>query len=165
MEETRKPLLALDVDGPIVIFGEHEADEVMELWAGEVPSTISRDLPKRLSVLIKAFRIVWYTSWEKSASFVLASLVGLPEGPPWVPLDAERPNPGDSRKFPALKAWQGLGGPLAVVDDEIGYDMVDWAKRRAEPTLLLEIDPRLGLQDQHVQELLEFARETSGAAS
>lgn len=140
-----RPLLALDVDGPIALFGEHSPHEVRELWVGEVPITISRNVPQILGKLHQTFQLFWYTSWERSASYQLAPKLGLPSGLPWVSLNLAHATPGESRKLPALKKWLRIEGPLAVVDDEIGHDMVAWADSRQHPTLLLEIDPRFGV--------------------
>lgn len=159
--QKQRPLLALDVDGPIVLFGQHAPDEVRELWIGEIPITISRNVHQILQKLNERFQIVWYSSWEKSASYELAPKIGLPTGLPWVPLSLARAKPGESRKFPALRKWLKAERPLAIVDDEIGNDMTDWAASRAEPTLLLEIDPRFGLRAVHLEQLVEFSMSVS----
>ena len=155
----QKPLLALDVDGPIALFGEHFPRDVRELWVGEVPITISRDVPQLLGKLCQAFQLVWFTSWERSASYQLAPLLGLPAGLPWVSLNLAHAQPGESRKLPALKKWLRTKGPLAVVDDEIGLDMAEWAESREQPTLLIQIDPRFGFGEAHLARLMEFAEE------
>lgn len=59
-------------------------------------------------------------------------------------------------KLSGLKRWL-KSVPAAVVDDEIGPDMWQWAAARPQ-TLMLQVDPRLGLLDEHVEQLLEFAR-------
>jgi len=147
------PILALDVDGPIVVFG---SDSGWETTADGIPVTIPKAVPRRLQRLALHYQIVWYTSWTRTASLKIAPLVGLPAGLPFLDLKA-RAKPGESRKFPALRRWIG-DRPLAVVDDEIGLDMRDWAEARAEPTLLVEVDPRRGLQESHVIALLVFAK-------
>ena len=162
--QNARPSLALDVDGPIVLFGQHPAEDVRELWIGEVPITISRSVHQILHQLHERFQIIWYTSWEKSASYDLAPKVGLPTGLPWVPLNLAQAKLGESRKFPALKRWLKSEAPLAIVDDEIGNDMVEWAASRTEPTLLVETDPRFGLEREHLERLLEFFETVAATA-
>lgn len=82
-------------------------------------------------------------------------MVGLPVGLPYVPFTAGA-RPGISYKLSGLKRWlKSL--PAAVVDDEVGPDMWAWATARPH-TLMLQVDPRYGLLDEHVDRLLEFAR-------
>lgn len=151
------PILALDVDGPIAIFGDHHPQDVIELMAGDIPITISKTLKSHLEVLSRHFQVVWSTSWCASASRHLAPLLGLPVGLPFIPFDKyPKPKRGESRKLPALKAWL-KDYPVAIVDDEIGTDLVTWAKSRSARTLLIEIDPREGLTSAHVEQLLQFA--------
>lgn len=50
----------------------------------------------------------------------------------------------------------------AIVDDEMDEDLAAWARSREAPTLLVEVDPREGLLDTHVAELLAFAARVSG---
>lgn len=158
MEKVAKlPILALDVDGPLVLMGQHQAEEVFEIRIGEIPVSISRRLPGRLLRLSAHFQVVWSTSWGRKASYQVAPAVGLPQGLPHIDFDRyPRARPGESRKMPGLRAWlKDL--PVAIVDDEMGEDMRQWAAQRSSPTLLVEVDPRYGLQDSHVEELLNFA--------
>ena len=156
-----RPVLALDVDGPIVLFGEHKPANVMEIWVDSIPVTISKRISSRLYLLSQAFFIVWSTSWSRSASQKLAPIVGLEPGLPFIDFDRyQKPKAGQSRKLPGLQAWLGERA-AAIVDDEIGSDMEIWAKSREAPTFLRKIDPRHGIQDEDVHSLLEFARQTA----
>ncbi len=125
--------LALDVDGPIALMGAPEPAEVFERIVEEIPLLISRRLPERLRRLSGVFQIVWASSWGKRASLKIGLLRGLPAGLPYIPFTA------------------------AVVDDEVGPDMWEWAQARPH-TLMLQIDPRFGLLDEHVEQLLQFAK-------
>lgn len=159
-----KPILALDVDGPIAILGKsHDPELVSETWVDGIPVTLDRRISSRLSVLHQHFHIVWASSWQKSASLLLGPLVGLPEGLPYINFDRyAQSRLGESRKLPAFKAWL-KDRPVAIVDDEIGDDMRSWAAERATPTLLVEIDPRYGILDDHVGQLVAFAKRLAGA--
>lgn len=148
------PLLALDVDGPIALMGEPDPSEVFERRVDGVPLLISRGLPHRLSKLSERYQIVWASSWGRRASLKIGPLVGLPAGLPYIPFTAAR-RPGVSYKLSGLKRFL-KSAPAAVVDDEVGPDMWAWAAVRPH-TLLLEVDPRYGLLEEHVEKLLEFA--------
>ncbi|MBN9420344.1 MAG: hypothetical protein J0I12_33155 [Candidatus Eremiobacteraeota bacterium] len=150
-----RPFLALDVDGPIALMGAPDADEVFEVTVDEIPLLISRRLPERLQRLSAVFQIVWASSWGRRASTQIAPLVGLPAGLPYVPFRSAG-RAGVSYKLSGLKRWL-KSAPSAIVDDEVGADMWQWAEARPH-TLMLPIDPRFGLLDEHVERLLEFAR-------
>jgi hypothetical protein len=49
--------------------------------------------------------------------------------------------------------------PAAWVDDLIDDRAYEWAARRSAPTLLLPIDPEMGLQREHVDRLLAWRAE------
>lgn len=150
-----KPILALDVDGPIVLMGKNDED-VFETVVAGVPVAIRRSLPPLLRELAQHFQILWATSWERKASEHLAPVLGLPVGLPYLRFGRHRP--GESRKLPVLRAALKQH-PAALVDDEIDQDLRAWANARQAPTLLVTVDPRAGLQESHVQLLLEFAGE------
>ncbi len=164
-EKRDKPILALDVDGPLALFGTQLDEGTLEVWAGDIPVSISRKLEGRLRVLARHFQIVWSTSWERSAGNLIAPLVGLPGDLPFIPFDLyPAPSLGESRKLPGLKGWL-RDVPVAIVDDEIGRDMQRWAAARTQPTLLVEIDPRFGIQDKHVIQLVAFSLALSDGAN
>ena len=79
-----KPILAVDVDGVISLFGFEERPEGpnfrFELVDG-VPHCISLATGDRLRRLGERFELVWATGWEDKANFYLPGLLGLPELP------------------------------------------------------------------------------------
>lgn len=149
------PLLALDIDGPVALMGSPEPTEVYEVVVDEIPLLISRSLPKRLQRLSVAFQIVWASSWGRRASLKIGALLGLPSNLPYVPFTSAR-RAGGSFKLAGLKRWL-KSAPAAIVDDEVGLDMWNWAAARPH-TLMPQVDPRFGLTEEHVERLLEFAR-------
>lgn len=158
--EHRRPILALDVDGPINTFGTQDKRDVYECMAGDVPVTIPRAVPEFLGRLNKEFQIVWFSSWKRTANQSISPLVGLPTNLPVIDYDRYgRPKPGQSRKFLGLLGWLKEDMSVAVVDDEIGVDMVEWSRERPRPTLLIQVDPRVGLQEHQVSDLIRFAKE------
>jgi hypothetical protein len=157
MAHARPPLLFLDVDGVIALLGPGTREEVFETVAGEFPVRIASATPARLRRLADRFQIVFCTSWAGEAGEHIAPLVGLPADLPYLPhVERIAVPPGSSWKLPGIERMAG-DHPAAVVDDEIGNDMLDWAERRDAPTLIVEVDPRHGLQEHHFDELLRFA--------
>jgi len=47
--------------------------------------------------------------------------------------------------------------PAAWVDDNLNEECFFWAKVRKAPTLLVETEPSVGLTDEHVDQLLDWA--------
>lgn len=150
-----KPILALDVDGPVALMGESRGMEVVEAWAGTLPVTLDRALPARLRRLQSVFQIVWSSSWGKRASRDIAPLVGLPKDLPFLRFGSGRKG-HHSYKLPLLRKFLAQRA-AAIVDDEIGDDMRLWAQERSAPTLLIAVNPRRGLVDEEVERLLRFA--------
>ena len=68
--------------------------------------------------------------------------------------DADRDAP--TYKLPVVKRFV-RDRPAAWVDDELGEDVIAWADQREQPTMLVHCDPRVGLTDEHVDDLLAFA--------
>src|SRR4051812_28807954 len=79
-----RPILAVDIDGVISIFGSEEpvdpATTRFQLVDG-VPHRISLVAGDRLLRLSERFELVWASGWEDKANFYLPQLLGLPELP------------------------------------------------------------------------------------
>ena len=101
----------------------------------------------------EVFEIAWATGWGDHANRILAPHFGLPEYPVVV-VPSTRFDPAD--KVPAVAAYAGER-PAAWVDDIVTPEARAWAARRAAPTLLLAVDPAVGLVRSQVDELLEWA--------
>ena len=52
--------------------------------------------------------------------------------------------------------------PAAWVDDNLDETCVAWAQGRSAPTLLVETSPSVGLTDEHVSLLLDWAAKLAG---
>jgi hypothetical protein len=48
--------------------------------------------------------------------------------------------------------------PAAWIDDNLGEECHAWAERRSAPTLLVETSPSVGLTDEHVSMLQDWAK-------
>jgi hypothetical protein len=153
---TSKPLLAVDIDGVISIFGfeERPAHTHLQLVDG-VPHCISLVAGARLLRLAEQFELVWASGWEDKANFYLPQLLGLPELP-HVSFDQVPSSGGAHWKLAALEAYAG-SRPIAWIDDNFDPSCFEWAERRPAPTLLVPTEPQLGLEEGHVDALNAWA--------
>ncbi|HEX3173409.1 MAG TPA: HAD domain-containing protein [Solirubrobacterales bacterium] len=155
-----RPILAVDVDGVISLFGSEtkpdRAQTQLQLVDG-VPHLISLAAGDRLRRLCSSFEMVWASGWEDKANFYLPSLLGLAECP-HIGFDrAARPG-GAHWKLGALDEY-ARGRAVAWVDDNFDESCHAWAERRPEPTLLVPTEPHLGLEEAHVAALESWAAE------
>jgi hypothetical protein len=151
-----KPLLAVDIDGVISVFGfeERPAHSHLQLVDG-VPHCISLVAGTRLLRLAERFELVWASGWEDKANFYLPQLLGLPELP-HVSFDQAPRSGGAHWKLAALEAYAG-DRPIAWIDDNFDPSCYEWAERRPAPTLLVPTEPQLGLEEGHVDALNAWA--------
>jgi hypothetical protein len=149
-----RPLLAVDIDGVISLFGfeERPAHTQLQLVDG-VPHCISLVCGDRLLRLSETFELVWASGWEDKANFYLPELLGLPELPH---ITFGIPSPGAHWKLPELEAYVGERA-VAWIDDNFDASCYDWAERRPAPTLLVPTEPQLGLEEGHVDALTAWA--------
>jgi hypothetical protein len=151
-----KPLLAVDIDGVISLFGweERPAHTQLQLVDG-VPHCISLAVGDRLLRLSERFELVWASGWEDKANFYLPQLLGLPELP-HISFDVEARSGGAHWKLAAMEAYAGERA-IAWVDDNFDDSCFEWAERRAAPTLLVPTEAHLGLEEGHVAALEAWA--------
>ncbi len=176
MNDTSKPLLMVDIDGVISLFGAggHGAtwpagpDRGREQAAAQgsfhsidgMPHFLSSTAAAHLLELTADFDLVWASGWEERAEEHLPRLLGLPAGLPF--LRFER-SPGTSNahwKLAAIDAYAGLR-PLAWIDDAFNEACHEWAAERPAPTLLVRTEPRDGLTTREAHLLAAWAQERS----
>jgi hypothetical protein len=155
---TDKPILAVDIDGVLLLFGFEEppqppAVEIV-LLAGAM-HCISLEAGERLRGLADSFEIVWASGWEGGSS-ELGRRLDLPDFPYLTFKGAARFGSADWKTEPLEKYAHGR--PLAWIDDSLDERCYEWARSRPEPTLLVEVESELGLQDVHVEALTGWAR-------
>jgi hypothetical protein len=153
-----RPLLAVDVDGVISLFGFDQPPSGsaarFELVDGMV-HCISLAAGERLMRLSDHFDLVWATGWEEKANDYLPNILGLPELP-FLSFD------GAARFGSAhwkLGPLDGYGGdrPLAWIDDSLDQSCYEWAESREAPTQLVPTEPALGLEEAHTEALIAWA--------
>jgi len=155
-----QPILAVDVDGVISLFGtEQEPDRThtkFEMVDG-VPHLISLPTGDRLRRLGEHFELVWATGWEDKANFYLPAMLGLPELP-HVTFDGAARFGSAHWKLGPLDKY-GKGRAMAWIDDNFDESCYEWAEGRKEPTLLVPTESHLGLEEAHVAALESWVRE------
>jgi hypothetical protein len=154
------PLLLIDVDGVISLYGTGDGDLTGVLVDG-VPHLLSRDAAAALRGVAPSFECVWCTGWEERADEHLPALLDLPRGWPFVPLGPATASP--HWKLTAIDAFAGPDRPLAWIDDNHGIACEEWASLRPGPTLLVSTQPHVGMTPAHAEMLRSWAAELAGA--
>ncbi|MEO3830344.1 HAD domain-containing protein [Actinomadura sp. B10D3] len=145
-----RPLLFLDVDGPLLPFGDGPEGE-----RRTTPDTglarLTVELGRRLAAL--PCDLVWATTWEDEANTEIASRIGLPRLPVVKWTDPSDDHEREDRWFGlcwktrTLVTWAS-GRPFAWVDDEITDADREWVSARHGGRALLHRVPSFrGLGD------------------
>jgi hypothetical protein len=154
-----KPILALDVDGVISLFGFDgpldEAPGRFHLISG-MAHCIPDETGQRLARLADAYEIVWATGWEDRANEMLPNILGLPDDLPFLTFDGRARFGTAHWKVEAIDEYAG-DRPVAWIDDCLDETCHAWAQNRTGPTLLVPTDSDQGLTDAHVEALLAWA--------
>ena len=154
----RKPLLAVDVDGVISLFGydrpTEDAPGDFHLVDGML-HCISIATGPRLNRLAQTYDLVWATGWEDRANDHLPGILGVPSLP-YLTFDGEARFGTAHWKLGPIDAYAG-GRPLAWIDDSFDASCYEWADGRESPTLLVPTDPGIGLEEGHVAALESWA--------
>jgi hypothetical protein len=153
-----QPVLAVDIDGVISLFGFEESPRVegaeFELIEGAL-HCISMPAGGQLRRLAEHFEVVWATGWETGGER-MSQLLGLPRWPALSFKGSARFGSADWKLEPLGRYARGR--PLAWIDDSLDETCYAWARARQEPTLLVKTEPHLGLQEVQVEALLGWAR-------
>ena len=156
------PLLLVDVDGVVSLFGFDPADPPSGrmLLIDGVPHLLSDQAADALRTLAGAFEFVWCTGWEERAEEHLPHLLGLAGGWPHLSFDHAR-GPGHTTaghwKLAAIDAYAGADRPVAWIDDAHDRACSQWATLRPGPTLLVTTDAAVGLTAVHSRALTAWA--------
>jgi hypothetical protein len=152
-----RPLLLIDVDGVISLFGADQTrrGEVLTALVDGIPHLLSKPAAAALHELADIFEPVWCTGWEERADEHLPALLGLPRGWPHIRFP-DRPELAAHWKLSGIDAYAGERA-LAWVDDAHDPTCRDWARRRPAPTLLVSTEPATGLTGEHAAQLRRWA--------
>ncbi|MGA5136668.1 HAD domain-containing protein [Streptomyces azureus] len=150
-----RPLLFLDVDGPLIPFGSSSGHPHSAAADASAPADQGNPLLRRLDpgigarLLALGCHLVWATTWGDEANEAVAPRIGLPKLPvlEWPENGAEKVPRGLHWKTRSLVEWAD-GRPFIWVDDEISAMDRLWVEAgHPGPSLLHHVDPAKGLQD------------------
>jgi hypothetical protein len=154
-----RPLLLIDVDGVISLFGfDHAAPPAgrYQLVDG-ITHYLSNTAGDYLRRLDEQFELAWCTGWEEKANDYLPLALGL-EGPlPHVVFDPDERPTQAHWKLDGIDRHVEPSRPLAWIDDAHDDGCRSWAVARPGPTLLITTDPAVGLTEAEVERLLEWS--------
>jgi len=155
---SHKPLLLVDIDGVISLFGgEQLASKDGSFHAVEgMFHFLSATAAAHLLALEAQFELVWCSGWEEKANEHLPHLLGLPAALPFLRFERAIGRSNAHWKLAAIDAF-AAERPLAWVDDALNAACHEWAEMRTAPTLLVETQPEHGLTEREAATLTEWA--------
>jgi hypothetical protein len=155
------PLLLVDVDGVISLFGFDPASPPpgQFLLVDGIPHLISAAAGDHLRALAGAYELAWCTGWEEKADEHLRHALELPESCPHLTFERVGNGSQPHWKLDAIERYAGPERPLAWIDDAHDRACGDWAAARRGPTLLVTTEPAVGITAGHVARLLDWARD------
>ncbi|MBV9716866.1 MAG: hypothetical protein JOZ64_15940 [Solirubrobacterales bacterium] len=155
-----KPLLLVDVDGVISLFGFDASRPPAGRYqlVDGILHLLSASAGEHLRALAAQFELAWCTGWEEKANDYLPLALELGQPLPWLCFDGAPPCPGAHWKLAAIDAFAGPDRPLAWIDDAHDDACRTWATARPAATLLVATEPADGLTGAHVQLLLGWAQ-------
>jgi hypothetical protein len=153
-----KPLLLVDVDGVISLFGDGLDARTAGSWVmvDGLVHFLSQAAGDHLRELAPDFELAWCTGWEERANEHLPQLLSLPSPLPVVTF-GRRPQDGAHWKLAGIDRHAGAERPVAWIDDAHSADCHAWADRRPAPTLLVATDAARGLTAVEAERLRAWA--------
>jgi len=169
-KELCRPLLMVDIDGVISLFGGWEQaslgvqDSPTDSGArvgsfhsiDGTPHFLSSTAATHLLALSDRFDLVWASGWEERANEHLPHLLGLPPSLPFLRFARAVGRANAHWKLDAIDTYAEQR-PLAWIDDAFNPACHQWAESRAAPTLLVQTQPEHGLTSSQAQQLEAWA--------
>jgi hypothetical protein len=157
-----RPVLFLDVDGVISLFGFHPSGPPPGKFHSidGILHCIGADAAARLRRLADTFELVWATGWEEKANEYLVHILELPGDLPVLTFDGRAVFGSSHWKVEAIEDY-ARGRAAAWIDDNLDERAEKWAANRPEPTLLVRTESALGITDEQVETLLRWAHDVS----
>jgi len=165
-----RPLLLVDIDGVISLFGGVELSSGAP-FAGRAGSFHSIDgMPHFLSSTAAAhlldlqghFELAWCSGWEEKANEHLPHLLGLPPALPFLRFERSVGRANAHWKLDAIDEFAGERA-LAWIDDALNAACHEWAAARPAPTLLVQTEPEHGLTEREAVLLSAWAAKLRAA--
>jgi hypothetical protein len=158
MNAVPNPLLLVDIDGVIALFG-FDADGRPPgafLAVEGIVHYLSARAGEHLRRLADRYELAWCSGWEEKANEYLRPALDLPAELPHLCFE-RRPGTSAHWKLGAIDAYAGTRRPLAWIDDAHDEETAAWARARPGPTLIVPTHPPVGLTDADVARLLDWA--------
>jgi len=156
---SKRPILFLDVDGVISLFGFPSTDPPPGSFhfVDGVMHCINESCGPRLTRLSERYELVWATGWEEKANEYLPYLLRLEVSElPVLSFDGQAVFGSAHWKVAAIDEY-ARGRPAAWVDDFLDEECERWAAERDEPTLLVRTESHIGLTDELMEKLIDWA--------
>ncbi len=164
-----KPLLLIDVDGPLNPYAAQAQRRPEGYTTHRMrPTGWTEVKPLRvwlnpahgeeLRALSRLYDLVWATTWKGEANEWIGPHLGLPELPyiDWPQMHGKAPR-GTFWKTQYILPY-AAGRPFAWVDDDItGYDREMVEREHLAAALLVHVDPRIGLTRPDFDALADWA--------
>jgi hypothetical protein len=156
-----RPLLLLDVDGVINPYGPEPPAGYTEydFFPGEEAIRVNPAHGAWITAAGVVLDIAWATAWNEEANRLLAPLLNIAPLPV-VTMPSAPFQPDD--KIPPIAAYAGQR-PVAWIDDIHTPRAHDWAANRTAPTLLITIDPAIGLTRASIDTVIAWAARAARA--
>ncbi len=160
-----RPLLLLDIDGVISLFGFDPArrPDGQFLAVDGIPHFLSAEAVAHVLALADDYELIWCSGWEEKADEHLPFALGLPSGLPHLAFEPLPESGARHWKLAAIDGFAGPARPLAWVDDAHDESCHAWAATRSAPTLLVATDPAVGLTAEHGEQLAAWAHGLTGS--
>ncbi|MFF8916638.1 hypothetical protein ACF08M_25765 [Streptomyces sp. NPDC015032] len=170
-----KPLLLIDIDGPLNPYAALTSRLVPDGYARHLTRPTGWDYGPPLPVLLNPehgralrglagrYELVWATTWKGEANAWIGPRLGLPPLPyiDWPSMHGGAPG-GTYWKTQYVVEY-AAGRPFAWVDDEISQQDRDWAvEHGAAEALLMWIDPWIGMLPGDFEALEAWADDRRG---
>ncbi|MFF2326320.1 MULTISPECIES: hypothetical protein [unclassified Streptomyces] len=165
-----KPLLLIDIDGPLNPYAALVRLRIPDGYAlhlmrpagwdygTPLPVLLNPEHGRSLLALAGRYELVWATTWRDEANEWIAPRLGLPPLPyvDWPSMHGDAPE-GTYWKTRFIVEY-AAGRPFAWVDDEITGQDREWVRDHGAPeALLLWIDPGTGLLPADFERLAAWA--------
>jgi hypothetical protein len=158
------PVLLLDLDGVLNPFAAPVCPDGYRervFFDGEEPGRYCPEHGGWIRELAAAGELWWATGWGEHANELYLPLLGVDPLPvvrfPPVPFEPEL-------KVPAVAAVVG-DRPAAWIDDNHTPRGRRWAAERSAPTLLVSVDPAIGLVRADVDRVITWAADLSDSTA
>jgi hypothetical protein len=167
------PVLALDIDGVISLFGFEQPDTPQ----GHADPThkppgdyhlvdgmlhcINTQTGPQINRLAQIYEVIWASGWEDKANQYLPQILGVPEFR-HLTFDGRARFGTAHWKLDAIEEFAG-DRALAWVDDSLDRSCYEWAEAREAPTLLVPTDSAIGMTETHVGALEAWPRDAYAA--